>query len=83
MNITQNVVRIIDESLGLNGRAATFSMETPLLGALPELDSMTVIHLITELESQLGLHVEDEDLNSATFATVGSLVAYVAAKSQR
>lgn len=80
MNISQNVVRIIDESLGLNGRSATFSMETPLLGALPELDSMTVIHLITELESQLGLDIEDEDLNSDLFSTVGSLVLFVTSK---
>ena len=80
MNITQNVLRIVDESLGLNGRAATFSMSTALLGSIPELDSMSVIQLITELENQLGLTIDDDDLNSQTFATVGSLVAFVHAK---
>ena len=80
MNITQNVLRIVDESLGLNGRSATFSMSTALLGSIPEMDSMSVIQLITELENQLGLTVDDDELNSETFATVGSLVAFVNAK---
>ncbi len=81
MNITQNVVRIIDESLGLNGRSSTFTMETALLGSIPELDSMSVIHLVTELENQMGFTMEDEDLNSTTFATIGSLVEWVNAKN--
>lgn len=80
MNITQNVLRIVDESLGLNGRSATFSMSTALLGSIPEMDSMSVIQLITELENQLGLTVDDDDLNSEIFSTVGSLVAFVNAK---
>lgn len=80
MNITQNVLRIVDESLGLNGRSSTFSMSTALLGSIPEMDSMSVIQLITELENQLGLNFDDDDLNSETFATVGSLVEFVNSK---
>jgi len=80
LNITQNVLRIVDESLGLNGRSSTFSMSTALLGSIPEMDSMSVIQLITELENQLGLNVNDDDLNSETFATVGSLVEFVNSK---
>jgi acyl carrier protein len=80
LNITQNVYRIVDESLGLNGRSSTFSMNTALLGSIPELDSMTVLHLIAELETQLGLTVYDDDLSSSTFETLGSLVAFVNSK---
>ena len=36
LNITQEVLRIVDEVLSLNGRAATFTRDTPLLGAIPE-----------------------------------------------
>jgi acyl carrier protein len=52
-------------------------METVLLGSVPELDSMSVLALVAALEDQLALTVDDEDLSSATFATMGSLVALV------
>ena len=81
MNITRNIFRIVDESLGLNGRTADFSMNTALLGSIPELDSMTVITLITELENQLGVTVDDDEISSSTFATMGSLVAFVKEKT--
>jgi len=51
-----------------------------LLGAIPELDSMAVVSLITTLEEQFGLVVDDDDINGATFATVGSLADFVSSK---
>ena len=80
MDITQEVLRILDEVLSLGGRSATFSRETPLLGAIPELDSMAVVSLITAMEEQLGIIVDDDDIDGATFATVGSLVDFVDGK---
>ena len=80
MNIAQEVLRVIDEVLSLNGRTATFTRNTPLLGAVPELDSMAVITLITTLEDQFGLVVDDDDIDGATFATVGSLTDFVSGK---
>ncbi|MBP7574641.1 MAG: acyl carrier protein, partial [Rhodoferax sp.] len=70
MDITQEVLRILDEVLSLNGRAKTFTGSTPLLGAIPELDSMAVVTLITTLEEQFGLVVDDDDIDGSTFATV-------------
>ncbi|MBC7617510.1 MAG: acyl carrier protein [Candidatus Saccharibacteria bacterium] len=80
MNIAQEVLRVVDEVLSLNGRTATFTRNTPLLGAVPELDSMAVITLITTLEDQFGLVVDDDDIDGATFATVGSLTDFVSGK---
>ena len=80
MNITQEVLRILDEVLSLGGRSAAFTPETPLLGAIPELDSMAVVTLITTLEEQLGIVVDDDDIDGATFETVGSLVNFVGSK---
>ena len=80
MNITQTIVRVLDESLSLNGRSANFTRETLLLGAIPELDSMAVVTLLTTLEEQFGLVVDDDDIDGATFASVGSLVDYVSSK---
>jgi len=74
------VLSLLDEVLSLNGRAATFSRDTPLLGALPELDSMAVVALITGLEERFGFAAEDDEIEGATFATVGSLVDFVEGK---
>ena len=80
MNVNQEVLRILDEVLSLGGRARSFSPDTPLLGAIPELDSMAVVTLITSLEEQLGIVVDDDDIDGSTFETVGSLTAFVSAK---
>ena len=80
MDVTQEVMRILDEVLSLNGRAKAFTRDTPLLGAIPELDSMAVVTLITSLEEQFGLVVDDDDIDGSTFATVGSLADFVASK---
>lgn len=80
MNVTQEVLRVLDEVLSLDGRSAAFTRDTPLLGAIPELDSMAVVSLITGLEDQFGLVVDDDDIDGSTFATVGSLADFVSAK---
>ncbi|MET0518224.1 MAG: phosphopantetheine-binding protein [Burkholderiaceae bacterium] len=80
MDTQQQVLRLLDEVLSLDGRSASFQRATPLLGALPELDSMAVVSLITAMEEQLGLSVDDDEIDGATFATVGSLSDFVAAK---
>jgi acyl carrier protein len=80
LNVQQEVLRILDEVLSLGGRAKAFTPDTPLLGAIPELDSMAVVTLITSLEEQLGIIVDDDDIDGSTFETVGSLTAFVAGK---
>jgi acyl carrier protein len=80
LDITQEVLRVLDEVLSLKGRAASFTRDTPLLGAIAELDSMAVVSLITTLEEQFGLIVDDDDIDGQTFATVGSLADFVSSK---
>jgi len=80
LNVTQEVLRLLDEVLSLNGRSSAFTRDTPLLGAIPELDSMAVVSLITSMEDQFGIVVDDDDIDGATFATVGSLVDFVSGK---
>ena len=80
MDITKVVLRVLDEVLSLNGRASSFTRDTPLLGAIPELDSMAVVGLITQLEENFAITVEDDDIDGDTFSTVGSLVDFVTQK---
>jgi acyl carrier protein len=80
MNVHDNVLRVLDEVLSLGGRAKSFTRETALLGAIPELDSMAVVTLITSLEEQFGVVVDDDDIDGDTFANVGALVDFVSGK---
>jgi len=80
MDVNKEVLRILDEVLSLNGRAATFDRQTHLLGAIPELDSMAVVSLITTFEDRLGVVVDDDEIDGETFATVGSLTDFISAK---
>jgi acyl carrier protein len=80
LNVTQEVIRLLDEVLSLNGRSSAFTNDTPLLGAIPELDSMAVVSLITGMEDHFGIVVDDDDIDGSTFETVGSLVNFVSDK---
>lgn len=80
MNTQKEVLSLLDEILNLNGRAAEFIASTPLLGAIPELDSMAVVSLIAGLEERFGFTVDDDEIEGSTFATVGSLVDFVDGK---
>jgi len=80
LNTHKEVLSLLDEILSLNGRSAAFSESTPLLGAIPELDSMAVVSLITGLEERFGFTVDDDEIEGSTFATVGSLVKFVEGK---
>jgi len=80
LNIQKEVLSLLDEILSLNGRSAAFNRDTPLLGAIPELDSMAVVALITGFEERFGFSVDDDDIEGSTFATVGSLSDFVEGK---
>jgi acyl carrier protein len=80
MDTEQEVLRLLDEVLSLEGRTATFTRATHLLGAIPELDSMAVVSMITAMEDTFGIVVDDDDIDGATFASVGTLVDFVSAK---
>lgn len=80
MNTEKEVLSLLDEILSLNGRSAEFSRNTPLLGAIPELDSMAVVALITGMEERFGFMVDDDEIEGSTFATLGALIEFVEGK---
>ncbi|MBK1672755.1 MULTISPECIES: acyl carrier protein [Ectothiorhodospira] len=71
------IKNLLDSLLGLNGRAASFDESTALLGNVPELDSMAVVTIITSLEEQFGIMVDDDEISAETFETLGSLTEFV------
>jgi acyl carrier protein len=76
LDIERTLRQVLDSTLGLQGRAGGFTRDTPLLGALPELDSMAVAYLITALEEQFGIAISDDEIDGAAFETFGALVQF-------
>ncbi len=83
MDTKNGVLFILDEVLNLNGRTEGFSEKTLLLGAIPELDSMAVVSVIAGLEERFDIKVNDDEIDGATFATLGSLIRFVDEKRGR
>lgn len=72
---------LLRDVLGLTQeRVNGFDADTPLFGALPELDSMAVAGLLTEMEDRFGILIEDEDMDGDMFESFGSLLVFIRAK---
>ena len=75
------VRHLLRDALALSqDRVDAFESDTPLFGALPELDSMAVAGLLTEMEDRFDILIEDDDIDGDTFETFGTLVAFAKAK---
>ena len=80
MDVKKELLSLMDETLHLEGRTASFDEGTPLLGALPEMDSMGVVSLLTAFEDRLGITVDDDEIDGSVFQTFGTLLAFVQEK---
>lgn len=80
MTYLEQVKTILTDVLNLGDAGARLQADSPLLGSLPELDSMAVVGIIGALEDRFGIVVDDDDISASTFETLGSLAAFVAEK---
>lgn len=72
---------ILRDVLGLKPvQVEAFEADTGLFGALPELDSMAVAGLLTEMEDRLGIVIEDDEVDGELLETYGNLLAFAKAK---
>ena len=82
MNYLEEVKTLLIDVLNLGPAGQALEADSPLLGSLPELDSMAVVTLIGALEEHFGIMVDDDDISASTFATLGSLAAFVAERAE-
>jgi acyl carrier protein len=78
--LVDDVKKVLASSLQIGGRVHTMDQDSPLLGAVPELDSMAVVTVITALEEHFGITVDDDEIGASTFETLGTLTKFVAHK---
>lgn len=75
--------KILTDVLGLKpGQAELFDADTGLFGHLPELDSMAVAGLLTEMEDRLDIVIEDDEVDGELLETFGNLLAFAEAKRE-
>ena len=79
---TELVLRqVLADVLGLSPeRVADLDADSGLFGHLPELDSMAVAGLLTELEDRLDILIEDDDVDGEMLETFGGLLSFLTAK---
>jgi len=80
-DIDQTLRQILADVLGLGAdHVAGFDADTGLFGHLPQLDSMSVAGLLTEMEDRLGFIIDDDEIDGDLLETYGSLLAFARAK---
>ena len=80
MDTLDGVMNLLKSALQLGERADRLTEGSALLGAIPELDSMAVVTLITTMEEQYCIQIDDDEISADTFATVGTLARFLGDK---
>ena len=80
MQHIEEVRNVLSDVLSLGERKSSLNEDSPLLGAIPELDSMAVVNVITALEEHFDITVDDDEISAKTFESVGSLAQFIEQK---
>ncbi len=82
MEVENTVRAVLVDVLALDqAQVGDFNENTELFGAIPELDSMAVAGLLTEIEERLGIWIEDDEFEAEMLETFGNLVAFAREKA--
>ena len=79
-DLADSLKRILAAQLGPSYPPDYFYDDTPLLGAIPELDSMAVVGILTAVEEELGATIDDDEISAEIFGSFGSLVDFLRAR---
>jgi acyl carrier protein len=78
--LLEEVKTVVGRALQLGNRVQSMNESSALLGAIPELDSIAVVNVITALEEHFDITVADDEIGAAAFETLGSLTRFVEGK---
>lgn len=80
--IDETLRSILVDVLSLDAaHVESFDRDTGLFGELPELDSMAVAGLLTEIEDRLDIVIEDDDVDGEMLETFGGLLDFIETKT--
>jgi acyl carrier protein len=76
----EQIGQIVANVLQLGSSLGVFSPDTPLLGSVPEFDSMAVVSVLTAIEENYGIMIDDDEVSAEIFQTLGDLQIFVQQK---
>jgi acyl carrier protein len=76
----EHLKSIVESAIGGRAMPTEWVYSTPLLGSIGELDSMALLAILTQIEEDFGVKVDDSEISAEIFESVGSLGAFVQAK---
>lgn len=76
MDVADSVRRFIQEELMFGEASASLDHDTPLCEGI--IDSIALMELVAFLEERFQIQIEDEDLTSDNFRTIGAIERMVA-----
>ncbi|GKS69400.1 acyl carrier protein [Nitrosomonas sp. PY1] len=80
MKLDIEIKKVIKRTLALTNRYDAMTMDTYLLGNIPELDSVSIVSIILALEKEFSISIHDDEISAATFKTLGTLVQFIQKK---
>lgn len=80
MAVMDGIKRVLRETLQLGNRVNEFDESTALFGSIPEFDSMAVVTVVTGLEEEFDIEIDDDEITAEIFETVGSLAGFLSKK---
>ncbi len=79
MSLLQEIKNLLKETLQLD-EVVNWDEDTEILGAIPEFDSMAIVTVLTMVEENYGIMIEDDEVSAEVFETLGSLVSFISEK---
>ena len=61
MKLDEQILQSLETSLNIRLDRTKIGPDSPLLGAIPEFDSMAVVALLTHLEEKYGFSIDDDE----------------------
>jgi acyl carrier protein len=77
MDTVGRLKAILRDALNLGSRADALTGSSPLLGAIPEFDSMAVVTVLTMVEDEFGIAVGDDEVSAEVFETLETVAAFI------
>jgi acyl carrier protein len=71
---------IVASILQIGDRLEPLGPDAGLMGSIPEFDSMAVVSILTTLEENHGILIDDDEVSAENFESLGSLLEFVNAQ---
>jgi acyl carrier protein len=75
--LTLEIKQLLIETLSLDINTSDMDDDAPLLGDIPEFDSMAIVSVITTLEENYNFSTADDELTAEVFESIQTVVSFV------